>query len=57
MLAKSFVLSKEKTLNSAHERTALAGEVAGGFTFEGGLKKITRTNAYAESQNFLESFS
>ncbi len=54
VLAEHFILRKEKTLDSTHERTALAGEVADSLTLECGLEQVARADADAESKSAVK---
>ena len=57
VLTQHLVLCQEQALYGAHERAALAGEVAGGLALEAGLEEVARAYAHAEGEHLLERAS
>ena len=54
VLTQYLVLSQQKTLDSTHQRTALAGEVGSCLALEGGLEHVAGTDTDTQSQSALE---
>ena len=57
VLAENLILSGKEALDGTHQRAALAGEVGGSFTLEGGLEEIAGTDADAEGDGVVQGMS